>query len=71
MMCAERMWNVMIVILLGLVMGLTGSMMFRVAFVLQLIVMIMLLVRGFTNNCPSLKNLKRIFSPCEYDDEEE
>ena len=63
-MCAERLWFMLLAILLGLVMGLAGSQMFGVAFIVQLVIMVMLLVRGFTGKCPSLMILKQILPPC-------
>lgn len=65
MMCADRMWLVWVAIILGLVMGLAGSGMFAVAFLVQLAVMIALLVRGLSGFCPSLILLKQILPPCE------
>ena len=65
MMCAERMWFKWVAIILGLVMGLAGSQMFGAAFVVQLLVMVIFLVRGFTGKCPSLMILKQILPPCE------
>jgi len=64
-MCAERMWLIWIAIILGLVMGLAGSQMFGAAFLLQLLVMVLLLVRGLTGKCPSLTLLKQILPPCQ------
>ena len=67
-MCAERMWFVFVAIILGVVMGLTGSQMFGVAFLVQLAVMVMLLMRGFSDVCPSLTWLKRLLPPCDEED---
>ncbi len=64
MMCAERMWLVWIAIILGLVMGLAGSGMFAAAFLVQLAVMIVLLMRGISGFCPSLILLRQILPPC-------
>ena len=64
-MCAERMWMIWVAIILGLVMGLAGSQMFVAAFLVQLAVMVILLMRGFTGFCPSLTLLKQILPPCE------
>ena len=68
-MCAERMWYVFLAIILGLVMGLTGSQLFGLAFVIQLAVMVVLFVRAFTDGCPSLTALKRILPPCDDDED--
>jgi len=64
MMCAERMWLIWVAIILGLIMGLAGSQMFAAAFLAQLAVIIVLLVRGFTGFCPSLILMKHILPPC-------
>ncbi len=64
-MCAERMWMIWVAIILGLVMGLAGSQMFAAAFLVQLAVMVILLMCGFTGFCPSLSLLKQILPPCE------
>ena len=64
-MCAERMWMIWVAIILGLVMGLAGSQMFAAAFLVQLVVMAILLMRGFTGLCPSLTLLKQIIPSCE------
>ena len=64
MMCAERMWFVWMAILLGLVMGLAGSQMFAAAFLVQLAVMVMFLIRGTTGKCPSLMILQQLLPPC-------
>jgi hypothetical protein len=59
------MWLIWVAIILGVVMGLAGSQMFAAAFVVQLVVMIGLLVRGMTGFCSSLILLKQILPPCE------
>lgn len=43
-----------------------GAGMFKVAFLLQLFVMIMLIVWAFTNFCPSTYILKKILPPCNF-----
>ena len=64
-MCAERMWLIVIAIVMGLVMGLAGGQMFAAAFLAQLAIMVVLLMRGFTGFCPSLKLFEQILPPCE------
>jgi hypothetical protein len=64
-MCAERLWYVIIAILMGLVMGLAGSEMFGAAFLVQLAIMAVLLMRGFTGFCPSVTILKQLLPPCD------
>ena len=63
-MCAERLWFMLVAIFMGLVMGLAGSQMFGAAFLVQLVIMVMMLVRGFTGKCPSLTILRQILPSC-------
>jgi hypothetical protein len=65
MLCAERMQRIIQAIILGLIMGLAGSQMFKVAFLITLAMMIMLFVAGLTGFCPGLMILKKIFPSCE------
>jgi hypothetical protein len=65
MMCAERVQRIVQAIILGFIMGLAGAQMFKVAFLVMLAMMIMLLIEGFTGFCPGLIILKKIFPPCE------
>ena len=69
-MCVERVQRLMMAIMLGLIMGLAGAGMFKAAFLLQLFVMIMLIVWAFTNFCPSIYVLKKIFPPCNFEEKE-
>ncbi len=64
MLCAERMQRIVQAILLGLIMGLAGAQMFKIAFLVTLAMMIMLFVAGLTGFCPGLMILKKIFPPC-------
>ncbi len=64
-MCAERLWYVMVAILMGLVMGLAGSQMFAAAFIVQLLIMAVMLMRGFTGFCPSIMIFRQFLPPCE------
>jgi len=63
-MCAERLHRIVIAIILGLVMGMAGVGMVKLAFLSQLFVMIMLLIWAFSDFCPSLYLLKKIIPPC-------
>jgi uncharacterized membrane protein YbjE (DUF340 family) len=65
MMCAERMQRIMQAIILGLILGLAGSQMFAVAFVVTVSMMIMLFIAGVTGFCPGLMILKNIFPSCD------
>ena len=63
-MCAERMQRIVQAIILGLILGLWGSGMIQIAFLLVLAMIILLLVGGFTGFCPGLMILKAILPPC-------
>ncbi len=65
MLCAERMQRVIQAMLLGLIMGLAGAQMFKIAFVVMFAMMMMLFVAGMTGFCPGLIILKKIFPSCE------
>jgi len=65
MLCAERMQRVIQAMLLGLIMGLAGAQMFKIAFVVMFAMMMMLFVAGMTGFCPGLMILKKIFPSCE------
>lgn len=68
-MCAERMHRILIAIMLGFVMMFAGMQMIKLAFLLQLFIMIMLLIWAFTDFCPSLYALKKVLPSC-YSDKE-
>jgi len=63
-MCAERLWYILVAILMGFVMGLAGSQMFAAAFVIQLAIMGIMLMRGFSGFCPSVMIFKQFLPPC-------
>jgi len=65
MLCAERMQRIVQAIILGLIMGLAGAQMFKVAFIVMFAMMVMLLAAGVTGFCPGLLVLKKIFPSCE------
>jgi len=64
-MCAERMQLFILAIVLGLVMGLAGGGQVQIAFIVQLALMILLLIGGFSGSCILLRILKKIIPPCE------
>jgi len=64
MMCAERMQRIFQAIILGLIMGLAGSDMIQIAFLLMLAMMVLLLIGGFTGFCPGLMILKAVLPSC-------
>jgi len=65
MMCAERMQRVIQAIILGLVMGLAGSDMIQIAFLLMFAMMVLLLIGGLTGFCPGLMILRAVLPSCE------
>ena len=65
MLCAERMQRIMQAIILGLIMGLAGAQMFKLAFIVIFAMMIMLLIAGLTGFCPGLMIFKKVFPSCE------
>jgi len=67
-MCAERMQRIIQAIILGVVMGLAGSGMYQVAFLIMFAMMVLLLIAGFTGFCPGLIVLKEILPSCENKD---
>ena len=76
MMCAQRMQRIILAIILGLTMGAAamgmgeaGSMGLQIAFLMQLVLIIALLIGGFTGFCPSLILLRTFLPSC--DDQEE
>jgi len=68
MLCAERMQRIVQAMILGLIMGLAGAQMFKVAFLVILAMMLMLFVAGLTGFCPGLMILKKIFPVCDSDE---
>ena len=63
-MCAERMQRIVQAILLGMILGLWGSGMIQIAFLLVLAMIVLLLVGGLTGFCPGLMILKAILPSC-------
>lgn len=68
-MCAERMQRIIQAIILGLAMGLAGSEMYQIAFLVIFAMMILLLVAGFTGFCPGLIILKQVLPSCDNKEE--
>ncbi len=64
-MCAEKIQRLIQASILGFVMGLAGSGMLQLAFLLQFGMMVMLVIAGLTGFCPGLIFLKKIFPSCE------
>ena len=71
MLCAERMQRIIQAIILGLIMGLAGSQMFKAAFIVTFAMMIMLFIAGLTGFCPGLMVLRKIFPPCKCEETKE
>ncbi len=69
-MCAEKIQRIIQASILGIVMGLAASDMIAVAFMLQVVTMLMLLVAGLTGFCPGLIILKKIFPACQCEEKE-
>ena len=73
-MCAERLQRIIIAILLGFAMGSAamgmgepGSGALQIAFLIQFILIVALLIGGFTGFCPSLILLKQFLPSCDKD----
>ncbi len=71
MLCAERIQRIVQAIILGLIMGLAGAQMFKVAFIVTFAMMIMLFIAGVTGFCPGLMILKKIFPPCKCEEKKD
>ncbi len=65
MLCAERMQRIVQAIILGLIMGLVGAQMLKVAFIVTFAMMTMLFIAGITGFCPGLMVLKKAFPSCD------
>ncbi|WP_456456672.1 hypothetical protein [Nitratifractor sp.] len=69
MMCAERMQRIFLAIILGMNMGLAVSQP-KIAFLVQLAVIVLLLIGGFTGKCLSIEILKQFIPPCDAEGKE-
>jgi len=63
-MCVEKLQKIILASMLGMVLMLAGMGSFKLAFVLQVMVMIMLLVSGLTGFCYITKVLSSAFPLC-------
>jgi hypothetical protein len=64
MVCAERIQRIVQAIILGLILGLAGMKLFKVAFLVTVAMMFTLFIAGMTGFCPGLILLKKIFPSC-------
>ena len=71
-MCYQRIQRLLTSIVLGInllffIIGLQGNqIIFKIAIIFQVFVIIMLVIWAFTNFCPSIWFLKKIFPPCNW-----
>ena len=63
-MCVDRMRSLIIAIIIGSSMGVAGSQNFQIAFIIQLLLIIALLVDSATGFCPIRTILRNILPPC-------
>jgi len=63
-MCVDRMRSLIVAIIIGLSMGIAGNQDFQLAFIIQLLLIIALLVDGATGFCPIRAVLRNILPPC-------
>jgi len=78
-MCAEKIQRILSALMLGIILyffatgsaqlqaGAESSFNFQVAVILQFLLIVMILVRAFTNFCPSLSMIKKAFPPCNWE----
>ena len=62
-MCAERLQRIILAIVLGMNMGLAVSSV-QIAFLVQLSIIVLLLIGGFSGKCLTLEILKQFLPPC-------
>ena len=65
--CVEKLQKILLAMALGIVMMLIGMQSFKLAVMLQFIIMIMLLVSGLTGFCFITKVLSSAFPSCNED----
>jgi hypothetical protein len=65
LMCADRMRSIVIAIILGASLGLLGSGNVQYLFIVQVVIVVALLVDGFTGFCPIRVFLRTILPKCE------
>ncbi len=63
-MCADRMRSIILAIVIGLAMGVAATNM-QISFIIFLVLLIALLIDGFTGFCPIRLILKNILPKCE------
>ena len=64
-MCADRMRSIIIAIVLGLSLGLIAGETIKYMFIIQLVLIIALLIDGFSGFCPIRSALRAILPKCE------
>jgi len=64
MICAERMQRIFLAIILGVNMGLAVTQP-QIAFLIQLAIIILLLIGGFSGKCLSLEILRQFLPSCD------
>jgi len=64
-MCIERMRSIIIAIFLGASLGFIGNKNIQYMFIIQLIILVALLLDGFTGFCPIRKVLATALPKCE------
>lgn len=64
-MCIDRMRSLIIAIIIGSSMGIAGNQNFQLAFIIQLLLIVALLVDGATGFCPIRTLLRNILPPCD------
>jgi hypothetical protein len=70
-MCAEKVHRLMIAIILGVNMGIVAVGDLRLAFLIQLVLMIAFIIWALTGICTSLAILKKFLPPCDIDKKED
>jgi hypothetical protein len=70
-MCAEKIHRLLIAMILGLNMGLVGIGALKLAFLIQLVLMIGFIVWGTTGICVSLAIIRQIATPCDEEEKKE
>ncbi len=63
-MCVDRMRSLILAIIIGVSMGIAGEQNFQLAFLIQLLLIVALLVDGATGFCPIRALLRNILPPC-------
>ncbi|MDD5360396.1 MAG: hypothetical protein PHI79_01205 [Sulfurovaceae bacterium] len=66
-MCAEKVHKLMIAIILGVIMGIVAIGDLKLAFILQLILMLGFIMWALTGWCVSLAIFKKLLPPCDTD----